>query len=274
MSRWLVVPLTVSLIVVGSVAHATPKPLPFSYGADTNPKGQGEVEQYVDLVPVFAINNATGAVVRYLTSQLQTEVEYGLTNRVELGLYVTLSPQAAGFDVPPTVEHNGSKQRLRWRLADQGDWPIDVALYGEVAENDQEIELEAKVILERRFGNLRLLANAWVEYELYFNGAREWVFNPTAGFTYQITPNVFPGLEYWMRAEVATDGHDFNAGPHHYIGPTLRLSFGNFFWTTGLYARVSDVGRVVTYEGHPFPLMPGQDAFGPIWFRSLVGFGF
>ena len=173
-------------------------------------------------------------------------------------------------EVPSMPESNGVKQRIRWRLADQGDWPIDVALYGEISESDVEVELEAKIILERRFGRLRILANAWVEHEFYYTGRREWVFNPTFGMTYQVTPMVFPGIEYWMRAEVlsqddGTGGGDFNAGPHHYVGPTLRLSFGNFFWTTGLYLRASNVGRNLT---------PGVDAFGPIWFRTIAGFGF
>jgi hypothetical protein len=253
------------VLLSGSVAKATPKPLPFSYGVDTNPKGQGEVEQYVDLVPVLAYD-PNGKQVQYLATQLQTEVEYGLTNRVELGLYVTLTPQAAGYSVPTLIEGNGSKQRVRWRLADQGDWPIDVALYGELTENNNELELEAKVILERRFGHLRLLANAWVEYEFYFNGQREFVLNPTAGFTYQVSPHFSPGVEYWMRAELGPNfGHSFNAGPHHYVGPTMRFVFGNFFWTTGLYMRASNIGYALT---------AGVDAYGPVWFRSLVGFSF
>jgi hypothetical protein len=260
-----------AILLLGSAARATPKPLPFSYGVDTNPKGQGEVEQYVDLVPVFALNPLTGARTQYLASQLQTEIEYGLSNRVELGLYVTVIPQAAGLTLPTLTEGNGAKQRIRWRLADQGDWPIDVALYGELTENDHEIELEAKVILEHRFGHLRVIANAWVEYEFYYNGVREWVLNPTVGMTYQVSPHVFPGIEYWMRAELVAVsanidfGHAFNDGPHHYIGPTMRLVFGNFFWTTGLYMRASNIGYV---------LNPGIDAYGPIWFRSLVGFSF
>jgi hypothetical protein len=249
-------------------ARATPKPLPFTYGADTNPKGQGEVEQYVDLVPVIAING-NGAPQHYLATQMQTEVEYGLSKSVELGLYVTLAPQTAGFlETPSLTEGNGAKQRIRWRLADQGDWPIDVALYGELTENESEIEIEAKLILERRFGPVRLLANAWFEHEFYFTGRREWVLNPTAGFTVQATPTVSPGFEWWMRQEIradATDPPSFNAGPHHYVGPTLRVSLGNFFWTSGLYLRVSDFGRALT---------PGVDSYGPVWFRSLVGFSF
>ncbi len=257
-----------ALLLVAPAARATPKPLPFTYGADTNPKGQGEVEQYVDLVPVMALDG-NAAPRRVLATEFLTEVEFGLSDRVELGLYATLAPEPAGYvAMPSLVEGNGSKQRIRWRLADPGDWPVDVALYGEIAETSNELELEWKLILDRRFGPVRLLANAWFEYEFYFDGRREWVFNPTAGLTVQATPNVSPGIEWWMRAEVRSDARDppsFDAGPHHYVGPTLRLSFGNFFWTTGLYLRVSDFGRV---------LAPGVDSYGSVWFRSLVGFSF
>ena len=87
-----------ALLLLPTTARATPKALPFTYGSDTTPKGQGEVEQYVDLDPVFARATATGAPSRMLATQLQTEVEYGLTDRVELGLYVTLAPGASsGF---------------------------------------------------------------------------------------------------------------------------------------------------------------------------------
>ena len=254
--------LFLGVTAFAAVAHATPKPLPFTYGADTNPKGQGEVEQYVDLVPVVAVGG-DGAPARLLATQLQTEVEYGLTKNLELGLYAAFMPTASGYAaVPQLTKGTGAKQRLRWRLADPGDWPVDVALYGEFAEFTNEIELEWKLILDRRFGHLRLLANAWFEEEFYYDGTTEFVANPTAGVAYEVTPTVTPGIEWWMRWD---SGGDWNGGPHQYVGPTMRLNFENFFWTAGLYVRLDDFGRRLT---------PGEDAFGPIWFRSIVGFGF
>ncbi|HEY1960478.1 MAG TPA: hypothetical protein VGH28_32935 [Polyangiaceae bacterium] len=259
MRKWL---FSLLLVMLAGSAEATPKPLPFTYGADTNPKGHGEVEQYVDMVPVVAVSGS-GAPVRYLATQFQTEVEYGLLKNLEVGLYAAIMPSDSSYvAIPQLTEGTGAKQRLRWRLADPGDWPIDVALYGEVTEFTSEIELEWKLILDRSFGKLRLLANAWFEEEFYFDGTTEFVANPTAGVTYQVTPIFSPGIEWWMRYDT---GGDWNGGPHQYVGPTMRINFGEFFWTTGLYVRLDDVGRKLT---------PGEDAFGPIWFRSIVGFGF
>ncbi|HEX7603591.1 MAG TPA: hypothetical protein VF316_18360, partial [Polyangiaceae bacterium] len=105
----------------------------------------------------------------------------------------------------------------------------------------------------------------WVEHEFYFQGKREWVFNPTLGFQYQATPSIFPGVEAWMRAELepgAVGERDFNAGPHLYVGPTLMASLGTFFVTTGYYLRATSFGRTTGLG----------DALGASWFRLIVGF--
>ena len=93
-----------------------------------------------------------------------------------------------------------------------------------------------------------------------------WVFNPTLGFQYQATPNIFPGVEAWMRAEIEPGAEeeeaDFDAGPHVYVGPTLMVNLGTFFVTTGYYLRTTQFGR---------PLALG-DAMGASWYRLIVGF--
>ena len=88
------------------------------------------------------------------------------------------------------------------RLAEAGEWPVDIALYGELVEYTTEFEIEAKIILEKRFGKLRVAANAWAEREFYYSiNQQDWILNPTVGLTYQLTPAVHAGLEYWMRVE-------------------------------------------------------------------------
>ena len=177
-------------------------------------------------------------------------------------------PNAAIFvGAPELTMGNGSSQRIRYRFADPGAWPVDVAVYGEVTENDHEIELEGKVILQRRIGKLRLITNLWAEREMYFSRAREWVLNPTLGATYEFSPKFHLGLEGWMRAEYLDDqvgGRDFDQGPHVFVGPAFMFNFGPVWWTTGAYARVTDPSHDVE---------PG-DSFGRIWIRTVVGLGF
>jgi hypothetical protein len=261
-----VVRLSLLLVTMPALARGTPQPLPFTYIYETLPEGEAEVEQYVDLTPLKVQSSQTGATQFTLASQSQTEFEYGITDRLELGLYVTLLPNPGGYVQTPTLtEGNGAKERLRLRLADEGSWPLDVALYGEVVENDREIELEAKVILERRIGDLRIVANLWGEREWYYVKQTDWVINPTLGATYQVIPSFHPGVESWLRAEYpspAPDRRTFNLGPLVYVGPTAMFNFGKLWWSTGVYLRATNFGHA---------LQPGVDAFGTVWVRTVVG---
>jgi hypothetical protein len=269
----LAVTLMAAAVVLGAGgrARANPRPLPFTYQAETLPRGATEVEQFVDLVPVSVLSatSATGAPVWFLASELQTEFEVGITDRLELGLYVSFVPRP-GEDfaqVPVLPFGNALKQRLRYHLADPETWPIDVGLYGEVSESEREIELEGKLILQRRAGRVRVITNLWAEHELYFDGHREWVLNPTLGATAELSPRYSLGAESWMRAEYPTDApatRAFNLGPHVYVGPTFMASFSRLWWTTGAYVRATDFDRA-TQLG---------DAFGRFWFRTIIGLGF
>jgi hypothetical protein len=265
----------VAVLTTARPASANPRPLAFTYQSESLPQGAGEIEQFIDFVPLRALSSSSGNPIWYNATQFQTEIEYGLTDRLEVALYFTFVPNAGDriLAVPPLPEGNGSKQRVRYRLADPGAWPVDVALYGEIAENDREVEIEAKVILQRRLGRLRLITNLWGEREFYFDGTREWVLNPTLGATYEFNARFHLGLEGWLRAEFP-DGFSgprpFNLGPHVFVGPAFMLNLGRVWCTTGVYLRANEPGRTVMA---PAPPAVG-DAFGHVWVRTVVGIGF
>jgi hypothetical protein len=256
-----------------AVSGATPRPLPFTYTYDTLGQGESEVEQYIDLTPVKAID-PQGKPVWYTASQFQMEFEHGITDRLELGLYAAFLPGAPeGYtDTATLTEGTGFKERLRLRIAEEGEWPIDLALYGELVEYSTEFELEAKVILQKRFGKLRIAANAWAEREFYYAvNQQDWVLNPTVGATYQVTPSFHAGVEYWMRVEFpdpAPNPRPFSLGPNQFVGPALMFSFGHLWWSTGIYARVNDVTRTAQPTNANQPL---SDNLGPIWARTVIG---
>jgi hypothetical protein len=252
------------LVAAGRPARANPRPLPFTYIYETLPSGDAEVELYTDLTPLRVVD-ANGAPVWTLGTQFQLEIEYGLTDRLELGLYLTLAPTDPSLMFAPAMPGGtGIKQRLRYRFADAGRWPIDLAVYGEVTENDREIELEGKVILQRRLGPLRIAANAWAEREFYFRGAREWVLNPTAGVVLEKWTTAQPGIEYWMHGEHA-DGGGWVVGPEHYLGPTAILQFGKIWWSNGFYFRLNGLTTPPIGSGIPY---------GAVWARTIVGISF
>jgi len=258
-----------AVAATAAAARANPRALPFTYTTDTLGAGQVEIEQFVDLVALRAVSPATSSRQWYLPSAFQTEIEIGITDRLELGLYLTFVPevgeQLASKALFPGTG-NGLKQRLRYILAEPGAWPIDVGIYGELVENEREIELEAKLLLQKRFDRLRIAANLSGEYELYFSEQRELVLNPSLGATYEVTPSFHVGLDGWLRGEYpqhpAPSARTFGLGPQAYLGPAVMMNFGKLWWSVGAYLRVTD-------RSHD--LQPGEP-YGPIYVRSMIGY--
>jgi hypothetical protein len=246
-------------------ARATPRPLPFGYPYETLPQSGLEVEEVIDTTPVRALDG-TGAEHWLPRSRLVTEIEYGITSRLELGFYLQFVDEPGTSGETP-LRFDGLKQRLRYRFAEPGAWPIEVAIYGEVAELKNEIELEGKLILQRRFGPLRLISNLWAEREFYFSDRREWVLHPTLGAVWELRPALQVGVEAWMVQEIADEDEaanpvgDFNAGPLGFVGPTLMWQTTRLWITVGAYLRVTDFDRGARIG----------DLYGRLWVRTMLG---
>ena len=162
---------------------------------------------------------------------------------------------------------DGTKQRLRFRLAEQGELPVDVALYGEVSEFHDELELEEKVILSKRFDKVRVMANLWFEESFeHYSGEAEVLFHPTLGVTGEITPVFHVGAEYWAAGKLENEGapgsvDEFNDRFHHYVGPAVSLQFGKLWWSAAAYLRLDSMKRAVEID----------DQYGHLWVRSVIG---
>jgi hypothetical protein len=261
------------VLAIGAAAHANPKALPFSYGTGTQAPGGLEIEQYVDIIGVrLARELADGSaesttVPRYV---LQTELEYGITDRVEVGMYFVFR-QGASVDTPG-LRFQGIKQRVRWRFS-PASWPFSAGAYLEIAEFHDELEFEQKLLLEKRFGRLRAVVNLWIEQEWYFvTDETKFIYNPTVGATYELHPAVQVGAEYWVRGRfddaTATESSDYGDssapdGAHHYAGPTLLLQGGEHWLAVGAYVRLDGLGHSTAVD----------DPYGRFWIRVIAGIG-
>jgi hypothetical protein len=260
------------VLSVSIVAVATPVPLPFTYPYETLGKGELEDELYGDMTPLRVQADPSDPTKGRLYEPaylLQNEIEYGVSDRFELAWYQVFeaAPVDGGSNA---MTFDGFKFRGRMRLADAGDLPVDVALYFELETLHDEWGLEEKVILSKRFGAFHWMANLWVE-ESYFRPFDEsrrrldFVINPTTGFTYEVAPSFQPGVEYWARGELGTQGdtplEQTNNAVHHFVGPTLHFDWGKVWWSLGVYADCNNMRNP----------QPGE-IYGPVWARTLLGF--
>lgn len=275
--------LALGLALAALPAAANPRPLPFTYPSEMLQQGGFEVEQFADLTPVPAVtagatapcNGASGInCSTILESTLITELEYGLTDQLELGLYFQFSDNAGsltGEAATPTIGFDGVEQRLRYALARPGHWPIDVEIYGEIAEFESEFEVEAKLILQRRFGPVRLMLNLVAEHESYYSGRQEWVLAPTGGISWEVKPWLNLGVEYWSHGETGAaapvvgaesqSAAQFNQQFHSYVGPAVMLQFKRLWWSVGGYVRLDTPTRAAEVG----------DQYGLFWIRSVIG---
>lgn len=252
--------LAIPLSALPCTARANPHALPFSYPYATSPQGGVELEQHLDFVPlrVERQGDAGTDAVTSARFNLVTEIEYGITDRLEFGGYL-VAQQAAGSSVQPLV-FQGIKQRLRYRFGAPGQLPVDVGVYFEVAEFHNEIELEQKLLLEFQRPGWTVQSNLWVEQEYYFQEDRWlYVYNPTLGAALELTPCATAGLEYWNR------GHFDRAFSEtvHYLGPAAHFKAGEAWATAGLYARLDTLGSAQRVG----------DPWGQVWLRVLLGIG-
>ena len=251
-------------------ALASPHPLPFTYPYQTVPAEALEAEQYVDLVPMRVMRelpDGTAEGVVGVRSLLQTELEYGITDRLEAAIYFAF--QQGGAATAPALQFKALKQRLHYRFAESGAWPVDVGVYLELAEASSELEAEEKLLVSRRFGAVSVAANLWVEQEWYFQTREtKHIYNPTIGATYEFSPRLSIGAEYWLRGRFDAargpamgEAADAPASAAHYAGPTLLLQASKLWLAVGAYARLDRLGAG-TAVGDPY---------GKLWVRTIVG---
>jgi hypothetical protein len=168
----------------------------------TTKRGEFEVELYNDYNMPTADDNGT------YNSKHQVEVEYGITDRLQLAYY-----EVYAWDRTQDWERDEFKIEGKYRLFEAGQLPVDIALYTEYKNPDGPSEVnsnewENKLILSRDFGPWNVVGN--VVFEKAFAAHADWEFEYTAGASYAIRPTVRLGLEL---KESMGDAHDFGFRP-------------------------------------------------------------
>ena len=171
----------------------------------------------------------------------QIELEYGLTNHVQLAYYEVYTWNRA-----KDWERDAFKIEAKARFAQAGDWPLDLALYTEYKNPDghrrvNSDALENKIIISKDIGPWNFIVNAVFERTLNTHG--HWEYEYTAGASYGLTPRTRVGLE--VKQGLGDSKHvEFSGkeplyvvpGLYTTLAPDVRLLVGPAFGMT----RVSD----------------------------------
>lgn len=222
-----------SLLLALSPALAGERVFAFSYGYGTVPKGGIEVENY---------NTASIAESGDVSWKHQGELEYGITDRLEGGLYLVSESAGSG-----PITFSAWKARLKYRFGAEGVGAVDPALYFEYvgSPNLDEHALETKFILGKEVKRLRTALN--VEYKFEFGGADlVHEISPSLGLGFKVAKPLILGLEAVGEIEFVGDEME---GPRVWAGPTAHLAGegGKLWWTLAALAPVG--GDAATDKG-------------------------
>jgi hypothetical protein len=162
-------------------------------------------------------------------SRLDTrlEAELGLTDRLQTSLYLNLKAESA--DTPggrsSSTELEGISSEWKMKLSDPVADPAGVALYGELGAGPSEVEIEGKLILDKRAGHFLGALNLAAEHEWSFESPeteREKAFELDAAGCWFLTRRLTAGLELRSHLVIPPGGEPTRSAL--FLGPTVAYA--------------------------------------------------
>ena len=216
--------ITISLITVTALFCAAParadrRTLIRAYEYMTQPRGNLELEIWNDVAaPSSGFSDA--AILHRI------ELEYGLTDHWDAALYHVLST-APGAG----TKFDSWRLESRYRFAEKDVWPVDTIAYLEVerpADFAEAFEGEAKLILEKSFGNLAAIGNVVWEQQLFHSGAFH-ALEIDLGGRYEVSPALRVAVEAWTRRDTVQGATVTN----YFAGPSISAASSRFWLQLG-----------------------------------------
>ncbi len=215
----------VGALTMAPDAYASERRFTYTYGTDVITPGQVEIEPW----STFRI----GREGFFLRMDHRLEFEVGLASWVQTALYLNLTSIAQDVEVPggPTereieLEWGGVSWEWKFKISDAVADPVGFGLYLEPGIAPDEGELEAKVLLDKRAGDVYFAYNLIGEYEAEFGEPNETehelALENVAGLAYFFTPSVAAGLEV-RNVSLFEVGEGFETSTF-FAGPTVSFS--------------------------------------------------
>jgi hypothetical protein len=198
----------------------------YSYETLTAVKGSIEVEQWA----TWRHRDIPGGddLDRY---EFRHEIEFGLTDRLQLGLYLADWQYDEDDDEGHEFRYQASGAEVIYNLTNPNIDFLGSALYAELLIGERLIEAEAKLLVEKRFGKLGFVYNAVLEAEWEGDNYDEKTgeFVQTFGVSYDISKRFSVGVEALHAIEMP--GWEETEPAEFYIGPNVAYRQGRFFAT-------------------------------------------
>lgn len=237
---------------VSTLAHE--EPFGYSRGAQSEAQGEWELTQW----STARTGKESG---RYIGLDLNTELEYGVNDRLQVALYLNSNyhnlqnstGSSESFADRNQFGISGASAELKYQLLNPSHdrWGFAVYFepgYGSIEAVDggrhDEYELETRIILQKNYLQDRLITvlNYTFEPEFERNAESPWTTNlkmeGSGGVSWQLSRSWRVGVE----ARLATEFSDANLDRASYLvlsaGPVVHYSGDHFFATLTVLPQV------------------------------------
>lgn len=213
-----VLAVLMAAMTFGGVASASERQFTYTYDTNVLNPGDKELEPWT-----------TAKVGRdgfYAAFENRLEFEMGVIDNLQTAWYINFSSVAAGMG--PTRQESFTFDGVSWewkyKLLDNVADPLGFALYAEVGAGPSELELESKLLFDKRFGNILIAANLVGELEWEVEAGevvREFIFEVDAGVSYMTDFGLAIGLELMNHNEFVGGIYEHSA---LYVGPVVSYA--------------------------------------------------
>jgi hypothetical protein len=224
------------IVCPSSPVYATERHFTFTYEVTTADKGELELENWV----TWQFHRGRDGAPNSHEFDFRHEFEYGITDRLQASLYFAdwhINDHLGGDD---RAHYDTAALEVIYRLSNPVTDLLGSAVYGEIRDGPELVELEGKILLQKNVGKWITAYNAvlegrWIGEHLE---KREGEFAQTAAVSYEINPRFTVGAE--ALHEIALPNWDKTAKSVLWAGPNASVRFGHWYVTLTALARLSD----------------------------------
>lgn len=224
----------------------------FTYTQESGVIARGQVE----LEPSTTL--LTGKEDYYTSFEQRVEFEIGLTGRLQTSFYLNMhaTTEMADSSLQTDSGFDGISNEWKLKLRDPVADPFGLGLYLELSASTDEVELEAKVIVDKRAGNWLGAFNATVEPEWEFitkDGANveannEFKYEFNLAGTYFVKPSTSVGIEVRNHnLHISSEDYDHSV---LFAGPVVSYASEAWWATLTVMPQVAKLKGSEIDEGH------------------------
>jgi len=214
-------------LACGAALHAQGNYEVQVYGSDLVPVGVTMVELHSNFTAAGQKYKIDGVLPTNHAEHETVEITHGFNDWFECGFYIFSTIQSDGG---PWI-YVGSHIRPRFSVPEKYHLPVGLSISNEIGWQRPEIQLdtwtwEIRPIVDKKIQKWYFAFNPTMDLSLHGpEKSRGLEFSPNFKFSYDVTPKVAAGIEYYGTLGPVT-GFDPLHEQQHMIVPTVDIDFG------------------------------------------------